>query len=481
MSEKIKVLFLAAEVAPFVKIGGLGDVAGTLPAELQALPEAPEIRVVLPLHAAIDRGEFKLEPVTRVSISHRDGPIEAEVFSAEASGVNYFLIGGPPFGPDDPVYTPDTYLDGHKFTFFSIAALELVKHLDWRPDILHAQDWHTAPAIHALRTIFKDDPFFTNTGGLLTVHNMPYLGNKAGPALEGFGLPAVEKSGPLPKWATHMPLPLGLLQADKINTVSPGYAKEIMTKQHGWGLEKFLRSRQDDLIGILNGLDLERWDPQTDTQIPFNFGLETLDARQQNKPLLLKELGLDENSQLPLIAFIGRMEGQKGLDIAIKALRKIKRLPWQAVLLGTGVPEIEAQAVQLATQLPGKVSTVIRYDDGLARRIYAGADMIMIPSRYEPCGLIQMIAMRYGCVPVAVATGGLQDTIFDHPTHPEATGFLAKKPRVGQMAAALKRALTTYENKSAWLSLQQNGMQQDFSWESSARQYNELYQNILQG
>jgi starch synthase len=279
------------------------------------------------------------------------------------------------------VYTTDTFRDGHKFTFFSIAALELVKHLGWQPDILHAQDWHTAPAVHALKTIYRDDLFFKNTGTLLTVHNMPYMGHKAGPAMDAFGLPAAKESS-LPKWAAHMPLPLGLLHAEKINTVSPGYAKEILTRQQGGGLEKFLRARQDDLVGILNGLDLERWDPQTDSHIPFNYGFETLETRQKNLPLLLKELGLNEDPPLPLIAFIGRMEGQKGLDIAIKALRRIKRIPWQAVILGTGVPEIEAQAVQLATDLPGKVSTVIRYDDGLARRIYAGADMIMIPSRY---------------------------------------------------------------------------------------------------
>lgn len=481
MSEKLKVLFLSAEAAPFVKVGGLGDVSGTLPAALQALPEAPEVRMVIPLHVAIDRSSFRLEKVVDLSIPHKDGPISAEVFSTVQDGVTVYLIGGAPFGTDVPVYSPDTLADGYKYSFFSLAALELAKALDWQPDILHAQDWHTAPAAHAMRTVYRDDPFFSRTGIMLTVHNLPYLGEKAGPALAAFGLPFAEKNSGLPKWALQMPLPLGLLAADKINTVSPGYAAEMLTKQHGSGLQGFLKTRERDLLGILNGLDLERWDPGVDGQLRFTFDRDSIEKRKKNKHELLKELGLDENpTEMPLIAYIGRMEGQKGVDVAIKGLHKIKNLPWTGVLLGTGVAKIEAQAVALATKLPGKLSTVIRYDDGLARRIYAGADMIMVPSRYEPCGLIQMIAMRYGCVPVATATGGLRDTIID-AAQPGGTGFLFNEARPRQMAAALKRALQTYQDPAAWLALQQNGMKQDFSWAKSAQKYYQVYKSILKG
>jgi starch synthase len=478
MSERLKIIFLAAEAAPFVKIGGLGDVAGTLPAALQALPETPQVRLVIPLHPAIDRSRFTLEKVTSLSISHQGGPIQAEIFRTVQDGVEVFLIGGQPFEQEAGVYSPDTLVDGHKYTFFSLAALSLTKSLDWQPDILHAQDWHTAPAVHALKTLLHGDPFFKVTGSLLTVHNLPYLGENAGPELAAFGLPSAQKDSGLPKWALNMPLPLGLVAADKINTVSPGYAAEMLTKQYGTGLQHFLQSRQDDLLGILNGLDLERWDPNSDSQLRFNFDSETIEKRKKNKRELLKELGLNENlTELPLIAYIGRMEGQKGVDVAIKGLRRIRRSPWQAVLLGTGVPEIEAQALSLATALPGKLSTVIRYDDGLARRIYAGADIILVPSRYEPCGLIQMIAMRYGCVPVATATGGLRDTIIDQ-SQLGGTGFLFKNAAPGQMAAALKRALAIFRDQDAWLTLQQQGMAQNFSWEKSAREYYRVYKSI---
>ncbi|MEN8242150.1 MAG: glycogen/starch synthase [Chloroflexota bacterium] len=478
MTEPLKILFLAAEAAPLVKVGGLGDVAGALPAALQALPESPEIKVVIPLHGNINRTKLKLEPLTSFPIAHRDGAITAEVFTTLVSDMKYFLIAGDPFEAETPVYSPDTLLDGHKFTFFSLAALELTKQLNWQPDILHAQDWHTAPAVHALKTILQDDPFFDNTSTLLTVHNLPYLGDQAGPAMAAFGLPPAKSGSRLPKWARHMPLPLGLEAAGKINTVSPGYANEMLTKAYGVGLEKFLRSREADLLGILNGINLERWDPSGDPQLPFNYNQDTLQNREKNKIELLAELGLDPQPSLPLIAYIGRMAGQKGVDLAIQGLNKIKHLPWQAVFLGTGEEQIEAQALQLAENLPAKVKTIIRYDDQLARRIYAGADMILIPSRYEPCGLIQMIAMRYGCVPVATATGGLKDTITD-AAHPDSTGYLFQRAAPAQLAKTLKRALNDFMHPDHWRGLQRRGMAQDFSWEGSARKYFQVYQSLL--
>jgi starch synthase len=478
MTKRLKILFLAAEAAPLIKVGGLGDVAGALPAALQALPEAPDIRVVIPLHGAIDREKFNFELVTSFPIIHQDGPITAYVFSSQISGLQVYLIAGEPFGPDTPVYTSDSLVDGHKFSFFSLAALQLAKSLSWQPDILHAQDWHTATAIHALKTRYQDDQFFAKTATLLTVHNLPYLGDQAGPALAAFGLPPADERSGLPKWARGMPLPLGLQGADKINTVSPGYAAEMLTKAYGSGLHKFLRGRKNDLIGILNGLELESWDPEIDPRLSCNFSKDTLSNREKNKVELANLLGLKYDSSVPLIAYIGRMAGQKGVDVAIAGLEKIKQMPWQAVFLGTGEPQIEAQAVELAEELPGKVRSVIRYDDGLARWMYAGADMILIPSRYEPCGLIQMIAMRYGCVPVATATGGLKDTIRD-AAQSDGTGFLFDKATPVRMAKALKRALQSYPNAEMWAGLQLRGMSQDFSWEVSARKYYQVYQTLL--
>lgn len=474
MAKQLKVLFLAAEAAPFVKVGGLGDVTGSLPPSLLALPDPPDIRVVLPLHPAINREAFNLEPVAALTIAHRDGPIQAQAFITEAGGVPVYLISGEPISSAPEVYSTDTYQDGLKYTFFSLAALALAKALNFKPNVVHAQDWHTAAAVYALS--LNREPFFADTAALLTVHNLPYLGAEAGPAMEEFGLPPVE-GGPLPLWARHMPLPLGLLAADMLTTVSPGYAGEMLTPEFGAGLEDFLTSRKGDLTGILNGLDLASWDPQTDPALPVNFSPKTLTARLENKARLQEEFSLTPDPNIPLLAFIGRMDHQKGVEIALNALREIAAEPWQAVILGTGKPALEAEARHLAAELPQRVRTVIRFDGGLARRIYAGADLMLIPSRYEPCGLIQMIAMRYGCVPVGRAVGGLKDTIVEYPAQ-GSTGFLFDAAAPEAMAAALSRALNVYADRRRWRGLQRRGMKRDFSWARSAQNYLDLYHTL---
>lgn len=476
--EQIKVIFIASEAAPFIKVGGLGDVAGSLPFAIAQLPEAPDIRMAIPLHTGIDQSEFDLKPVTSFKVKRKNRTVLAEVFQTEVDGLTVYLIGGAPFAKAELVYTSDTLADGDKFTFFSLAALELCKQLDWQPDILHAQDWHTSPAVYALKTTLKDDPFFANTASLLTVHNLPYLGNGAGPALKAYGLPPAANSS-LPDWAQDIPLPLGLLAANKINTVSSGYANEMLTPEFGAGMEDFLKTRKKDMIGIVNGLDESAWDPSTDSAIAANFSSDTLQERQKNKLALQQEVGLGQDPEIPLLAFIGRMDYQKGIEIAIGALRLIANLPWQAVILGTGDPAIEAQAEKLAAEFPDKVSAVIRYDGALARRIYAGSDMMMIPSRYEPCGLIQMIAMRYASVPAARATGGLRDTITDFNKSDQSTGFLFQKASSTAMARALRRALKVFPDKRRWTALQKRGMKQDFSWKNSAVKYLDIYASLL--
>ncbi len=476
--KKLNVLFIASEAAPFVKVGGLGDVAGSLPYAIAALPEGPDIRMAIPLHKAIDQTKYTLETVTSFDIAHKNGPITAEVFQTELNGLTIYLISGEPVAEADLVYTADTRADGKKFTFFSLAVLELCKQLDWQPDILHAQDWHTAPAVYALKTILKDDPFFAHTATLLTVHNLPYLGNGAGPALKAFGLKPAKKSN-LPKWAQDMPLPLGLLTADKINTVSTGYAQEMLTPEFGSGLQKFLKTRKKDLVGIINGLDMDAWNPASDKAISANFTSDTLQDRGKNKRALQKELELPQDTDAPLLAFIGRMDHQKGIEIALEALRKVSDLSWQAIILGTGDPDIEARAEALAEEFPQNIRTIIRFDGALARRIYAGSDMMMVPSRYEPCGLIQMIAMRYGSVPVARATGGLRDTITDYKEKGKSTGFLFKKAKPRAMAKALRRALAVFPDRQEWEQIQIRDMAQDFTWQNSAVQYLDIYLSLL--
>ncbi|MEA2008921.1 MAG: glycogen/starch synthase, partial [Chloroflexota bacterium] len=412
MPAPLRVLTLAAEAAPFVKIGGLGDVAGTLPAALRALPTPVDVRLVLPLHNAIDKTQYDLKPVASFTITHADGPIIAEAFQTTVKGVPVYLISGAPIIASPTVYSSEANLDGAKFTFFSLAALELARTLNWRPHVLHAHDWHTSPAVHALSLRRARDEFFRSTSTLLTIHNLPYLGVGAGPSLTKFGLPPAQGSS-LPEWAWNLPLPIGLLSADKINTVSQGYAAEILTPEFGSGLNEFLKTRADSITGILNGLDMEAWNPETDEQIKTKYGLGEWDKRGRNKTALLQELNLEADPKRPLLAMVNRMDNQKGVDLVPDALRDIADRDWQAVILGSGDPDLEDAARRLDDDLPN-IRAVIRYDGRLARQIYAGADMLLIPSRYEPCGLTQMIAMQYGCVPVARATGGLRDTIIDY-------------------------------------------------------------------
>ena len=478
MTRRMNILFLSAEAEPFVKIGGLGDVAGALPQALLALPENPDIRLAIPFYPSVRDKQMEIESVAKFEIEHSDGPIQAEVFATKQAELPVYLIGGLPFENSDLIYTSDTQADGHKFTFFSLAALELCKVLGWKPDILHAQDWHTASAVYALKSIFRNDDFLKDTPALLTVHNLPYLGNGAGPALKAFGLSPASDST-LPWWAQDMPLPLGLLTADKINTVSTGYAEEMLTPEFGSGLEEFLATRKTDLLGILNGLDQDSWNPKTDPHIIQNFNLDTLGKRVKNKSSLQEELGFEKNPRTPLLAFIGRMDHQKGVEIALDALRMIPHLDWQAAILGTGDPTLENLVKTLEIEIPDRVRALIRFDSTLSRRIYAGADMMMIPSRYEPCGLIQMIAMRYGCVPVARATGGLKDTILDYGESRTSTGFLFEQANPQAMASTLERAITAYSDRRRWPYLQKRGMGKDFSWKKSAVRYFKLYQSMV--
>jgi starch synthase len=353
--------------------------------------------------------------------------------------------------------------------------MALARGLGWQPDIIHAHDWHASPAVYNLSLIRDHEEFYRNTKSLLTVHNLPFLGYDTGEALAQFGLPPAQDS-PLPYWAEHLPLPLGLLTADKINTVSKGYAQEMLTPEYGSGLEEFLKTRQEDLSGILNGLDTESWNPALKTR----YSGDSLAKRAENKTALLDELSLERHPGVPLIAMINRMDHQKGVDLVPDALRAVRDQPWQAVILGTGDPALEDSARQLDREY-NRVRSVLRYDGALARRIYAGADLILIPSRYEPCGLTQMIAMRYGCVPAARATGGLRDTIedYNHGSRPQSTGFLFQEASPWALAECLKRTLKVYQDKRRWQGLQRRGMKQDFSWEKSARRYLELYKEII--
>ena len=482
----LRVLFIAAEADPFIKIGGLGDVAGSLPRALRTITSqiadsteftSIDVRLVIPFYGVIRQQDYSLQHVTTFNVASSDGPIQAEAFMTKVNDLPVYLLSGSPIKADAPVYTADASVDGIKFTFFSLAALELARALNWPPHIVHANDWHTSLAIYSLGISRKRDKFYYNTSALLGLHNLPYLGDGAETALEEFNLPAASSSS-LPIWAQSMPLPLGLLAADHIVAVSPTYAKEILTPEFGSGLQDFLLTRSDTISGILNGLDTHQWDPAADPALVSNFSAQHLADRKANKVVLQKELNLPVDQNIPIFGMVSRMDNQKGFDLIPGALRQISNMSWQAVILGTGDPKLETAVQRLQEDYPERVRTIIRYDNVLSRRIYAGSDVLLIPSRYEPCGLTQMIAMRYGCVPIARATGGLKDTIHDFHQSAESTGFLFAKASSASLAAAMRRALLTFPNQEAWIGLQRRGMAQDFTWERFARQYFELYKSL---
>lgn len=482
-SDTLPILFLASEAAPLVKVGGLGDVAGSLPLALRDLrppvlsgPQL-DVRLALPFHDAIKARITRPQLVAEFTLAVPDAELPVQVYLTHIANLPVYLIDGAPIAPDNRVYSVDSLADGEKYIFFSLAALEMTRHLNWRPDLIHANDWHTAAALYALDLKRKNINHYKSMRSMLSVHNLPFMGKDAEPAVIKYGLPRSRVKN-LPEWGRGFPLCLGLQAADQIVAVSPGYAKEILTPEFGCGLQDFIKTRQDHLSGILNGLDQIDWDPATDKVIFNQYDRNHLDEKKPNKAALQAELGLPIEPDTPLMIMVTRMDQQKGVDIAVNGLRLAADLTWQAVILGTGDPLLETSCRSLESEYPGRVRAVIRFDGALSRRMYAGGDILMMPSRYEPCGLAQMIAMRYGTVPLARATGGLRDTITDDPTLAVSTGFLFEGANPDEFAAALRRALYAYPDKELWSAIQVRGMEHNFSWEKSALEYAELYYKL---
>ncbi len=482
--QPLRVLFAIAEADPLIKVGGLGDVAGALPGVLRQYaphtepPFQIDLRLVIPFHPILRDRVPGAQKVAEFPVSHHPDPIMAEAWYFEAGETAIYLIDGAPISANPNVYTASPALDAEKFVFFSAACLAFCRATHWQPDILHANDWHTAPAVAALKAEKKHDSFFAHTRSMLVVHNLPFMGAGSEKALNDYGFQPIKKPL-LPEWAQFVPLPMGLASADQIVAVSPTYAREILTPGFGCGLEDFLSSRKNYVSGILNGLNMSDWDPVTDQRIPFTFSAQDLALREKNKAALQAELGLPSEPHVPLFALVSRMDQQKGVDLAIEALRKLTRRRWQVVLMGTGNPDLEEACRKLAARFPGRVRAVLRYDAPLARRIYAGADALLMPSRYEPCGIAQMMAMRYGCLPIACATGGLKDTIIDLPDPYLSTGFLFPNPNTGDLVEVLNRALDRYRQPTVWRAIQKQAMQQDFSWSRAAGEYIDVYKQLL--
>ena len=475
---------LSAEVYPFAKTGGLADVAGALPRALRALGH--DVRVVMPRYGRIDPAHFNLQktldpfPVPLDSTSEDAAILEGRL---DPDVPVYFVENKPLFDREGIYMYPD---DAERFIFFSRAALEMLKRLNWQPDVIHCHDWHTALIPNWLRTIYASDPFFADTATVYTIHNIAYQGI--------FGYRVLEVAGLAPYGFIAHPsvapeinqvfdfMARGILFADKINTVSETYARDIQTPEFGERLDPILRERKDRLSGILNGIDAAAYDPARDAAIAQAFDRASLDARAANKLALQKSSGLPQEPNTPLLAMVSRLTDQKGIDLVADTLDHIlDTLPAQFVLMGTGDQHYHDFFTQLRNKNPGRVAIFLTYDVSLARRIYAGADMLLMPSRSEPSGTNQMIAMRYGCIPIVRATGGLADTVEDFDGRQgRGTGFVFQAYDRWAMFAALTRAMTAYQLPTTWREIQRRAMSADFSWDAAARNYETLYRSAVE-
>jgi starch synthase len=472
----LRVLFIAAEGVPFVKTGGLADVIGALPKALRRLGH--DVRVVLPRYASINPARWRLETLLDdVAVPMHEETEHIRVLAGSmADDIPVYFVDSPRYFQRENLYG---YVDdGERYILFCRAALEMVRQLQWQPDVLHCHDWHAAIVPNWMRTIYRDDPFLRDAATVFTIHNLAFQGifgyrilEVAGVAEAGFLYPAVAELANVVDLMGR-----GILFADTVSTVSPRYAKEILTPQFGERLDPVLRERRDHLYGILNGIDTEEFNPATDRYITDHFDAFSLEQRPANKAALQEHLHLPVDDRIPVVGMISRLADQKGLDLLDQVLIPLIDLGVQLVVSGTGDQHYHQMFQRLAARYPRQVAINLTFNSEFSQRIYAGSDMFLMPSRFEPCGVSQMLAMRYGSIPVVHRTGGLADTVteFD-PAADTGNGFCFQPYEPFQLFAALVRALTVYRFKEPWHRLMTRAMRADYSWDASAEQYVALY------
>lgn len=473
----MKVLFASAEGLPFVKVGGLGDVVGSLPKEL--VKQGIEASVVLPLYSVIPNDlKEKMTYITNISVQNSWRSNYCGIFTCVLNGVTYYFIDNEQYFKREKVY--GAYDDGEIFAFFSRAVLEILPVIDFRPDIIHANDWHTAMIPVYLNCFYRDNDFYKNIKTVLSIHNIEFQG-KFDPYILGqlFGLSVYEKSIMMYDGDINV-LKAGIESADIVSTVSEHYAEEILYPEHSFGLHNILNPRKSKLRGIINGIDTSLFNPETDKYLKTNYSAQTIQNKRYNKLDLQKAMALEENSNVPLIGMVTRLTKQKGLELFYEVLDLISDLPLQFVLLGTGDSEFEEFFREWENKRHDKVRAIILFSQELASKIYAGADFLLMPSKSEPCGLAQLIAMRYGTVPIVHTVGGLYDTVDAfNPETKEGNGITFKSFNSYDMLDAIKRACDIFKNKKDFRILRKNAMLNDVSWNKSALKYIQMYEELL--
>lgn len=476
----LKILVVASEVAPFAKTGGLADVAGSLPKALAV--QGNDVRVVLPRYRPIGDyttvTDFPVEvgPRKETCIVRRSH-IEAKWFHGTKEVPVYFVDNYHYFDRERLYGYED---DAERFAFFNLSVLPLCEEVGFRPDIVHLNDWQSGFIPLLLRIRARHNPAWNETASVFTIHNLQYQGRFPRHALGLLGLgDEYFTPGGVEFYGDVSFMKAGLLFADVINTVSETYAKEIQTPEFGEGLDGVLRKRSGDLYGIVNGINYHEYDPSSDPRVFKTYNSNDMSGKAENKIALQRELGLTLSHE-PLVGMVSRLVDQKGLDILLDAMPEILSKPLQFVLLGSGDERYEKAFRSLTSAYPGKVSVTTGFNGILAQRIYAGSDMFLMPSRFEPCGLGQLIAMRYGSIPVARRTGGIADTVSDYDVSTgTGTGFLFDDYKAEDLVAALDRALERYADRETWIHIVKQAMESDFSWNKSAAMYTEVYMEAL--
>ncbi len=479
----MKILFVSSEVSPFAKTGGLADVAGALPRALKK--KGHDVRIFMPLYRCVETGEFTIKKARKgVEITLNGETRKGLLRQTSMDDITVYLLENREFFHRPELYGTSTgdYPDNSaRFGFFCHGVIELLKRLDFRPDIIHCHDWQTALIPVLLKYGHQEDPFYKKTALVYTIHNLAYQGIFDREALPDLGLD--ESLFTMERLEYYNRINLmkgGILAADVVNTVSDTYCREIQTEEMGCGLEGVLRQRGHDLYGILNGIDYQDWNPTTDPSLFRNYTPSALSGKAANKKALQKALGLQQAVDIPLMAMVTRLSAQKGIDLLEELLPRLAEERLQLVILGTGDEKYMKMLTDFRGRGAANIAINLGFDNTLSRRIYAGSDMFLMPSRYEPCGLGQLIAFRYGSTPVVRKTGGLADTVFDiRDGVRDPNGFTFEEYTPEAFMEALNRAMEAFRERKSWDRMVRIGMHSDYSWDRSAGEYDALYAKAL--
>ena len=482
MSSNLKILLVSAEVAPFAKVGGLADVAGALPKALKAMGH--DVRIAMPGYRMIESNQaFSVkEKISNLEVPLGWRRINCSIKEASIADVPVYLISAPYF--DNSVDSKTVYVPGSEpYAFFARAVLEMLRRDEWKPDVIHCNDWHTGFLPVYKNVLYADDPILSGAACVFTIHNLAYQGEFDRAILADYGLP--ESLFTMDKVECYERvnfLKAGIVFSDMVSTVSPTYCCEIQTGEYGCRLEGLLNHIDDlgRLRGILNGIDYEEFNPATDKRIPANFSLENITGKAKNKMELQKQMGLPTDAKAPVMGLISRLADQKGLDLIKSVTPRMMSLGIQFVLLGTGDPAYEKHFTKLQSSYPTQVKVNIGFDANLAQMIYAGSDMFLMPSKFEPCGLGQLISLRYGTIPIVRATGGLADTIIDYGIGDgKANGFVFSAYTPTALLRSITQAVDVYIDRPKWEKLVRQALACDFSWGSSANKYVDFYRDAI--